>query len=121
MRVVFLKNLFFGPTEVKDVKMNVAKNKRISLALLWQMQHLLHKLSLFGDIMVVVKCKNCGKEIRRSPSELKNRRYVFCSTSCKNTYYYHNMDKYSVSMNHTWMFAIKLLMRNKNDKGREQV
>lgn len=71
-------------------------------------------------MMVDVKCKNCGKDIKRSPSQISNCRFVFCSNTCKTKYYYNNMENANYTMNHTWMFAIKILRRNKNDKREEE-
>ena len=52
----------------------------------------------------------CGKEIKRSPSQMRHKHY-FCSVKCKNDYYFHNWKE--LSFKHTWVFAH---IRIKGDK-----
>lgn len=61
---------------------------------------------------MIVKCENCDKEVKRSPSAISNRNFVFCSHECRVNYYYSEKNK--TSYPNFWILGINILRRNKN-------
>lgn len=40
-----------------------------------------------GNSYIIIKCDCCGKDVKRYPSNIKNKKHLFCSKTCKIEYF----------------------------------